>query len=42
LLHYKPKVHTILKSPFELATNSLLLDVVAACISPDILLYNAT
>lgn len=41
-LHYKPKVHTILKSPFELATNARLLDVVEACIGPNILLYNVT
>jgi ectoine hydroxylase-related dioxygenase (phytanoyl-CoA dioxygenase family) len=41
-LHYKPKVHTILKSPFKLANNSLLLGVVEACIGPNILLYNIT
>lgn len=41
-LHYKPKVHTILKSPFRLATNAVLLDIVEACIGPDILLYNVT
>lgn len=41
-LHYKPKVHTILKSPYELATHTDLLDVVEACIGPDILLYNVT
>ena len=41
-LHYMSKIHTILQSPFELATNTLLLDVVEACIGPDILLYNVT
>lgn len=41
-LHYKPKVHTILRSPYELATNSRVLDVVEALIGANILLYNVT
>jgi hypothetical protein len=41
-LHYKTKVHTILKSPFELATLPHVLDIVEGLIGPDILLYNVT
>ena len=41
-LHYRPKVHTILTSPAELAMHPLVLDIVAAMIGPDILLFNAT
>jgi len=41
-LHYKPKIHTLLCSPFELATNTRALDVVEQLLGPDILLYNAT
>ncbi len=41
-LHYISKVHTILQSPFELATNPALLNVVEACIGHDLLLYNVT
>jgi ectoine hydroxylase-related dioxygenase (phytanoyl-CoA dioxygenase family) len=41
-LHYKTKVHTILRSPYELATHPRVLDTVAALIGPDILLYNVT
>ena len=41
-LHYKTKVHTILKSPYELATHPRVLDMVEALIGPDILLYNVT
>ena len=41
-LHYEAKVHTILRSPFELATHSRVLDVVEALIGPNILLYNVT
>ena len=41
-LHYMAKVHTILRSPFELATHPRVLDMVAALIGPDILLYNVT
>ena len=41
-LHYKTKVHTILRSPLELTTHPRVLDVVEALIGPDILLYNAT
>lgn len=39
-LHYKAKVHTILRSPFELATLPGVLDLVEALIGPDILIYN--
>lgn len=41
-LHYKDKVHAVLRSPWELATTPALLDAVEACIGPDILLYNAS
>ena len=41
-LHYLNKVHTILKSPFDLATHPTLLDAVESIIGPDILLYNCT
>ncbi len=41
-LHYKTKVHTILRSPYELATHPRVLDMVEALIGPDILLYNVT
>ena len=41
-LHYRSKAHTILTSPFELATQSAVLDIIAAMIGPDILLFNAT
>ena len=39
-LHYKAKVHTILRSPFELASHPGVLDVVESLIGPDILIYN--
>ena len=41
-LHYRSKAHTILTSPFELATNRTALDIVESIIGPDILLYNVT
>ena len=41
-LHYRSKIHTILTSPFELATNSKVLDFVEKLIGPNILLYNTT
>ena len=41
-LHYKAKVHTILRSPFELVSDPRVLDVVESLIGPDILLHNAT
>ncbi len=41
-LHYRPKVHTILRSPMALASDPRVLDLVEAMIGPDILLYNAT
>lgn len=41
-LHYESKVHTILVSPYELATLSNVLDVVEQFIGPNILLYGAT
>jgi phytanoyl-CoA hydroxylase len=41
-LHYKAKAHTILRSPFELATHPRVLDLVEALIGPDILLHNVT
>ena len=41
-LHYKTKIHTILTSPYKLATNSLILDLVEKIIGPNILLHNVT
>ena len=41
-LHYFNKVHTVMRSPYELATHPNLLDVVEAILGPDILLYNVT
>ncbi len=40
-LHYRFKVHTILRSAYELATNPLILDLVESILGPNILLYNA-
>lgn len=39
-LHYKAKVHTILRSPYQLASHKNILDVVERLIGPDILIYN--
>ena len=41
-LHYKSKVHTVLKSAFDLATHNSILDIVEMIIGPNILLYNVT
>ncbi len=41
-LHYKAKMHTVMTSPFEMATHPKVLDVVEALIGPDILLYDVT
>ena len=41
-LHYKTQVHTILKSPYELAINKKVLNIVEDLIGPNILLYNVT
>jgi hypothetical protein len=41
-LHYKTKVHTILRSPLQLATTPTVLDIVERLIGPDVLLYNVT
>ena len=41
-LHYLDKVHTVMMSPYELATHPAVLDVVESLIGPDILLYNST
>lgn len=41
-VHYLAKMHTVLRSPFELATHANILDVVEALIGGDILLYNST
>lgn len=41
-VHYKTKIHTLLNSPYELATQKLALDIVEQCIGPDILLFNCT
>ena len=41
-LHYKTKIHTLLRSPYELATLPAVLDIVEGLIGPDILLFNTT
>ncbi len=41
-LHYLAKVHTIFRSPYELATLPAALDIVEQMIGPDILLFNVT
>ena len=41
-LHYKSKIHTILRSPLKLASLPLVLEIVEQLIGPDILLYNVT
>jgi len=41
-LHYRPKIHAMLTSPYELATLPRVLDVVESLLGPDILLYNTT
>ena len=41
-LHYFNKVHTVMRSPYQLATHPNLLDAVEAILGPDILLYNVT
>lgn len=41
-LHYVNKIHTVMGSPYELATNPDVLDMVEALIGPDILLYSTT
>lgn len=39
-MHYKAKAHTLMTSPWELATHPVILDAVEALIGPDILLYD--
>ncbi len=41
-LHYVNKVHTVLRSAYELATAPALIDHVEEILGPDILLYNVT
>ncbi|MGR3914720.1 MAG: phytanoyl-CoA dioxygenase family protein [Gammaproteobacteria bacterium] len=41
-VHYLAKMHTILRSPFELATHPGILNVVETLLGPDLLLYNST
>ncbi|MYE84714.1 MAG: phytanoyl-CoA dioxygenase family protein [Gammaproteobacteria bacterium] len=41
-LHYQAKVHTILRSPLQLATHPCALDVVEALLGPNILVWNVT
>ena len=41
-LNYQAKVHTILRSPLELATHPRVLDLVEALIGPNILLWTST
>ena len=40
-IHYKAKLHTVITSPYELATHPKVLDIVEAMIGPDILLYDS-
>ena len=41
-LHYLAKVHTLFRSPYQLATLPAALDIVEQLIGPDILLFNVT
>lgn len=41
-LHYKYKIHTVLKSPHQLATHPKILDIVEQLIGKDILIYNVS
>ena len=41
-LHYLTKIHTVLRSPYELATHPRLIDAVETILGPNILLYNVT
>ncbi len=41
-LHYQFKIHTVLRSAYELATNPTMLDIVEELIGPDILLYSTS
>ena len=41
-LHYKSKVHVMLRSAYDLCVNETALDIVEQLIGPDILLHNAT
>ncbi len=41
-MHYLPKVHTLFRSPLELAMLPSALDIVEQLIGPDILLFNVT
>ena len=41
-VHYMAKMHTILRSPYELVVHPNILDVVEQILGPNILLYNAT
>lgn len=41
-LHYWAKIHTILRSPYRLATHPAMLNIVEQILGPNILLYNAT
>ena len=41
-MHYQFKVHTVMRSPFELATHPALLDVVEELLGPDIMLYSTS
>ncbi|MDJ1014964.1 MAG: phytanoyl-CoA dioxygenase family protein [Paracoccaceae bacterium] len=41
-IHYKAKLHTVMTSPYEMATDPKVLDIIEALIGPDILLNDAT
>lgn len=40
--HYQSKVHTILRSPLELATHPKAIEIAQSLLGPDILLFDAT
>jgi len=41
-LHYRAKIHTLMRSPYQLATHKNALDIVEQLIGPDILILNVT
>jgi len=40
--HYQNKIHTVMRSAYELLSSPTLLDVVEEIIGPDIMVYNST
>lgn len=41
-MHYQFKIHTVMRSPYELATHPAMLDIVEQLLGPDILLYSVS